>query len=122
MGRDHHHWYAHCSPEMLVSLRARRDFHLMRTLLSMTGALLFGFSYGCARNHDDDEVTARTQTGNPSTARTGGSTDDRIAECAETCVNDAAECAAECTSGGNCAATCDSTFASCERECEQIGQ
>jgi hypothetical protein len=107
---------------MLVNLRARGDFHLMRTLLAMTGALLFGFSYGCAKDADDDAVMARTQTGNPSTAANGGSTDDRIAECVETCVNDAAECAAACTSGGNCAATCDSTFASCEQECQQIGQ
>lgn len=92
----------------------------MRALLSVAGALLL--SYGCANDDDgDDDVPARTQTGNPATADDGGA-NGSVAECVETCVSDAADCAAACTGGGDCAAVCDSTFASCELECEQIGE
>lgn len=95
----------------------------MRTLNSATIALLVGLSYGCAKDDDDDDdVQERTQTPAPSTADTAANADDQIAKCVETCVNDAAECAAACTGGGNCAAVCDSTFASCEQECQRIGK
>jgi hypothetical protein len=93
----------------------------MKAILSVTSALLLGFSFGCAKDDDDDDVSERTQTGDPSTAGGGQGTSNSIAECVEACLEDAADCATACTGDGNCSATCDSTFASCERECEQIG-